>query len=373
MHTTHHASPFPSSGDTDTHPPYDSAALDVLVVGAGQAGLSMAWHLSRRNVRFLVVDAARDIGHSWRTRWDSLRLFSPSQYDGLPGQPFPGAPDTYPGKDEVADYLAVYAEQNAFPVLTDTRVTRLVPQDGGFHAHTSQGVLSAHQVVVATGAFHVPHVPGLSAGFDPSVSQVHSSSYRNPSRLPGGRVLVVGAGNSGLQIAGELAAAGREVILAAGTHPPALPQRVGGRDLFWWLLRLGLMDKPADSRLARRIRARGDLVIGTSRRRLARDGVDLRPRLVGADGATAHFADGSASPVDVVVWATGFAADYSWIDAPLLGPDGRVQHQEGRSTVPGLWFLGLPWQRTRGSSLLGFVHRDAEDLAARMLPAHQHS
>ena len=196
---------------------------------------------------------------------------------------------------------------------------------------------------------------------------MHSAQYRRPSDLPQGRVLVVGGANSGLQIAEDLASS-REVVLASETNPPAVPQRPLGRDLFWWLTRLGLMDKGPDSRLAKRMRARGDLVVGTSRKHLRDVGVDFRPRLVHASGRTATFADGTAVDVDAAVWATGFRADYSWIDAPSITDEsGMPHHDEGRSlAVPGLWFLGLPWQRTRGSALLGFVQRDAAHLDSDM-------
>jgi putative flavoprotein involved in K+ transport len=365
MDTTELTSP---SAATST----SSAPLDVLVIGAGQAGLSMAWHLARRGVRYLVVDAAPEVGHSWRSRWDSLRLFSSARYDGLPGEVFPGDPDGYPTKDHVADYLAGFADRHGFLILNNTRVNRLVPCDGGFAAHTTQGVLHAHRVVVATGAFHVPFVPEVEGSFD--VPAIHSASYRRPGDLPAGRVLVVGGANSGLQIAEELAAT-REVVLASSTNPPAVPQRLLGRDLFWWLTRLGLMDKAAESRLARWMRARGDLVVGTSRAALRRAGVDFRPRLVSATGRTASFADGSTVEVDAVVWATGYRPDYSWIDAPQLADgSGYPRHLGGRSlVVPGLWFLGLPWQRTRGSALLGFVQRDAAYLDSQMFASSTRS
>jgi putative flavoprotein involved in K+ transport len=196
---------------------------------------------------------------------------------------------------------------------------------------------------------------------------VHSSQYRGPSDLPEGRVLVVGGANSGLQIAEELVGT-REVVLASGTTPPAVPQRLLGRDLFWWLTRSGLMGKGTDSPLVKRMRDRGDPTIGTSRKALRKAGVDLRPRLLGATGRTASFADGSSVDVDAVVWATGFRPDYSWIDtAAVTDGAGVPRHDGGRSlAVPGLWFLGLPWQRTRGSALLGFVQRDAAHLDAAM-------
>jgi putative flavoprotein involved in K+ transport len=178
---------------------------------------------------------------------------------------------------------------------------------------------------------------------------------------------VVGGANSGLQIA-EDPVRDREVVLASGTNPPAVPQRPLGRDLFWWLTRLGLMDKGPDSRLAKRMRARGDLVVGTSRKGLRDAGVNFRPRLVQASGRTATFADGTEIDVDAEVRATGFRPDYTWIDAPAVTDEaGMPRHDGGRSlTVPGLWFLGLPWQRSRGSALLGFVQRDAAHLASHL-------
>jgi putative flavoprotein involved in K+ transport len=339
--------------------------LDVLVIGAGQSGLAIAWHLKQQNRRFLVVDAAPELGHAWRSRWDSLRLFTPAQYDGLPGMPFPADADTYPGKDDVADYLAGYAARFDLPVLLGCPVTRLQRGADRFYVHTHQGVLRARQVVVATGAFQVPVVPSLAEGLGADVVQLHSSAYRNPADLPTGPTVVVGGGNSGLQIAEELAAT-RPVTIAVGAESLRLPQRLLGRDLFWWLTRFGAITKTADSPLAKRMRARGDLVIGTSYRRLRRAGVRLRPRLVSASAAGVRFEDGSTARPTAVVWATGFRSDYSWIDLPGVVVDGAVAHRRGVCAVPGLYFLGLPWQHTRGSALLGFVQHDAGWLATQL-------
>jgi putative flavoprotein involved in K+ transport len=351
---------LPSAGDRDV--------LDVLVVGAGQAGLALGHHLARRGARFLLLDASPEIGSSWRSRWDSLRLFSPAQYDSLPGLPFPAPADTHPSKDDVADYLAVYAAHFALPVRCNTPVLRLHrAADRTFTAATPAGPVRARQVVVATGPFQTPYVPSLAERLDPGVTQLHSAAYRNPTQLPGGgRVLVVGAANSGLQIAAELATT-RPVTVAVGTRPTELPQQIAGRDLFFWLTRSGFFTVPAHTRLARRLRARGDLVIGTRSRVLRRRGIDFRPRLTELDGCTARFADGTAAYVQAVVWATGYRPDYSWLHVPdVVDDSGAVRHTAGTTDVPGLHFLGLPWQTCRGSALLGFVGADAAALSDRL-------
>jgi putative flavoprotein involved in K+ transport len=200
------------------------------------------------------------------------------------------------------------------------------------------------------------------------VTHLHSADYRNPQTLPAGPVLVVGGGNSGFQIAEELAAAGRRVDLSIGTKMPVLPQRFVGRDLFWWLTRLGLLRVSVPSRLGRRMSSR-DFIIGGSRRRLRAAGVRLRPAVASADGHTVRFSDGTTLDVGVVIWATGYRSDYSWVDIPGLIRDGKVIHQRGVTDVPGLYVLGLSWQHTRGSALLGFVHYDAACLASDLRAA----
>jgi putative flavoprotein involved in K+ transport len=339
--------------------------LDVIVIGGGQAGLVIGWHLAQRGLRFVVLEASDQLGNSWRARWDSLRLFSPAQYDALPGMAFPAKPDTYPGKDAVADFLRDYAIAFDLPVRVGARVTGLNRAGDEFEVHTRDEVLRARQVVVATGPFQVPFVPAVASGFDALVTQLHSSDYRNPRSLGDGPVLVVGGGNSGLQIAEELAAT-RRVDVSVGEKVPMLPQRLLGRDLFWWLTRLGFMRVNTATRLGRRLQARGEFVIGTNRRRLRRAGVGFRPRLTAAEGRTARFADGSSLDVGQVIWATGYRPDYSWISIPEVTVGDRVVHRRGVTEVPGLYFLGLPWQYTRGSALLGFVAEDAAYLADRI-------
>jgi len=336
--------------------------LDVAVVGGSQAGLAMAWYLARQQLRFVVLDAGPEIGHTWRSRWDSLTLFTPIKYDALPGMPFPGRPDTYPTKDPVADYLQAYAAAFNLPVRLNARVAHLSKTTEGFEIHTQAEAFRARQVVAATGPFQVPFMPQAARRLDGSVTQLHSAEYRNPRALPPGPALVVGGGNSGLQIAEELATAGRQVDLSVATKQPMLPQRLAGQDLFWWLTRLRLMQMTTESRLGRRMSSR-EFVIGSSRRRLQAAGVRFRPRVADAHGRTVRLADGTSLDAGIVVWATGYRSDYSWIDIPGVIRDGKVIHRRGVTEVPGLYFLGLSWQHTRGSALLGFVHDDAAHLA----------
>jgi putative flavoprotein involved in K+ transport len=312
------------------------------------------------------VDAGAQVGQTWQSRWDSLQLFTSGRYDNLPGLPFPAAPGTYPGRDDVARYLQAYAAKYSLPVRLNTSVTSLTRGDDTYVAKAGGEVLEARQVVVATGPFQVPFIPAIADALDPGVHQIHSAHYRRPETLPAGKVLVVGAANSGCQIAQELSAT-HSVELSAGQRLPAIPQRPLGRDIWAWATALRLDQVTADSRLGRRLAGR-DQVIGAGPRQLARrHGIRIRPRAAGAAGRTVTFADGSAADFDAVVWATGFRADHTWIDIPDVTDErGRIRHQRGVTPSPGLYMLGLTWQHTRGSALLGWVGRDAAFLAGQI-------
>jgi putative flavoprotein involved in K+ transport len=313
----------------------------------------------------VILEAGDTIGAAWRSRWDSLLLFTPRRYSALAGLDFPGEPDGYPTRDEVISYLEQYAATFRLPVELNGAVLSLREADGRFVVGLEGRQLEADRVVVATGPFQVPSVPVLAGRLAPEVFQTHSTGYMRPSDVPDGKVLVVGGGNTGYQIAKELSAT-HEVQLAVGARQTPLPQRFLGRDLFWWLTKTGLIKKTVDSRIGRRAQHR-DTLIGSSPRELRRRyGIDLKPRVVGAAGRTVTFADGTELDVDAVIWATGYRADYSWIEPPVLGADGRVQHRRGVTDVPGLYFLGLSWQHTRGSALIGWVKDDAEFIAAQI-------
>jgi len=339
--------------------------FDVVVIGAGQAGLAIGYFLARQGRRFVILEAADSIGAAWRTRWESLRLFTPRRYDALAGLAFPGDPDGYPSRDEVIAYLEQYTAAFELPVVHRSAVRSLTRADGWFVVELDDRRLEADQVVVATGPFQVPALPALAGELAPEVFQTHSTGYLRPSDVPEGKVLVVGGGNTGYQIAKELSAT-HQVVLAVGSRQKPLPQRLLGRDLFWWLTKTGLIKKTVDSRIGRRLQDR-DTLIGSSPRELRRRfGVELKPRVVGATGRTIGFADGSNLDVHAVIWATGYRTDHAWIDLPLLDSGGRPRHRRGVTDVPGLYFLGSSWQHTRGSALLGWVKDDAAFIGAQI-------
>ncbi|HEY7793350.1 MAG TPA: NAD(P)/FAD-dependent oxidoreductase [Gaiellaceae bacterium] len=337
---------------------------DVVVIGAGQAGLAIGHFLGKQGRRFVIVEAADSVGSAWRNRWDSLVLFTSRRYDALPGLAFPGDPDGYPTRDEVVAYLERYAEHFELPIALSSPVRSLTRAGDTFVVEADGKRIVADQVVVATGPFQAPNVPAIAGGLSGEVFQTHSTGYRRPADVPEGRVLVVGGGNTGFQIAKELAAS-REAHLSIASRQTPLPQRLLGRDLFWWLTKLGLLSKSVESRLGRRAQER-DTLIGSSPREVKRRGIQVRPRAVRADGRTIGFADGTELEVDAVVWATGYRPDHSWIELPVTDDDGRLRHRRGVTEVPGLYFLGLSWQHTRGSALLGFVADDAAFIAGRV-------
>jgi putative flavoprotein involved in K+ transport len=341
-----------------------TSSYEVAVVGAGQAGLAIAHFLRRQGRRVLILERAGQIAPAWRERWDSLTLFTPRRYSGLPGVAFPGDPDGYPSRDEVIAYLERYAEH--FELQLDSEVTELERgDDGRFHLELDGQTITADQVVVATGPFQSPYLPKLAERLGGDVFQTHAAGYRRPEAVLPGTVLVVGGGNTGFQIARELSATHR-VVLSVGSRQTPLPQRLLGRDLFWWLTKMRILDKTVESRLGRKLSTRETLIGSSPRELKKRYGVALKPRVIHADGRTVRFQDGSEQEVSAVIWATGYRPDYSWIKLPILDADGRLRHRRGVTDLPGLYFLGLTWQHTRGSALLGWVKHDAEFIAEQI-------
>jgi putative flavoprotein involved in K+ transport len=340
-----------------------SERLEVVVVGGGQAGLAMGHHLAGQGRRFIILEAAAEPAAAWRGRWDSLRLFTPARYSALPGRPFPGDPDAYPARDEVVAYLAGYARDLPVELASPVRAVRRTRD--GYRVELDDRALQADQVVLATGPFQVPRTPAFAQRLDPRVAQVHASAYRAPGDLPEGPVLVVGGGNTGFQIAEELART-REVHLAIGSRQTPLPQRVLGRDVFRLLDATGALRIAASSRLGRRLRERETLIGSSPRAARRRHGIVLRARATEAEGACVAFADGTRLAPRAVVWATGYGVDHGIVRVPVLDEAGRLVHRRGVTASPGLYALGLPWLHTRGSALLGWVGDDAAFLAERI-------
>jgi putative flavoprotein involved in K+ transport len=337
---------------------------DVLVIGAGQAGLTVGYYLREAGLRFLIVDAAEQVGSAWRERWESLALFTPRRLNAMPGLPFDGDPDREPTRDEVIEYLGRYATELDLPVELRTPITALDDRDGRFAAESPAGTIEADQVIVATGPFQKPRIPDVAASVAADVHQTHSTGYRRPDDIPPGRVVVVGGGNTGYQIAEELAA-DHDVVLAVGSRQTPLPLRFLGRQIFWWGTKLGVLSVSVESRIGRRLSQR-ETLIGSSPRKARRLGIELKPRAVSASGRTVRFADGTESDADAIIWATGYRPDYSWIKVPVVEAGGRVRHRRGVTDRAGLYFLGLTWQHTRGSALLGLVADDARYISAQV-------
>jgi len=342
-----------------------SDRYEVVVVGGGQAGLAIGYFLAQQGRRFAILEAADAPAAAWRARWDSLRLFTPVRYDSLPGLAFPGDPDSYPGRDDVVAYLTDYARAFQLPIELNSPVRAVRRADDGYLVELDDRTYAADQVVIATGPFQVPRVPPIAQPLDSGVVQLHSTAYRRPDQVPAGPVLVVGGGNTGFQIAEELSRT-HEAHLSIGSRQTPLRQRIAGRDLFRYLEAIGLMRVTVDSRLGQRLRYRETLIGSSPRAARRRYGIRLRPRTVDAQGSEVVFGDRSRLSPAAVIWATGFAIDHSFVHVPVFDDAARLMHRRGVTAAPGLYFLGLTWQHTRGSALLGWVKDDAEFIAERI-------
>lgn len=337
----------------------------TIVIGGGQAGLAAGYFLAQRGGNFVILDENLHTGDSWRKRWDSLRLFTPSKFDNLPGMPFPKPKDYLPTKTEAAEYLEGYAGHFNLPIEHGVKVRQLSRNGRGYHVVTDTADLHATNVIIATGPFQKPHIPAMANQLDKGIFQIHSSAYCNPRSIPVNSVLVVGAGNSGAEIALELAQAGRKVWLAGrdvGRIPANGPlgKAFDGR-LIWWIMGNVLNVKTP---IGRKMRT-GELGHGTplgraTRQEIAQAGVELVPRVTAVQSGKPQLEDGRVLPVDGVLWATGFRPDYGWIDLPVFDEHGYPRHWCGVvQDAPGLYFIGLLFQTALNSSLLGGVGKDA--------------
>ena len=349
--------------------PSGGERIETVIVGGGQAGLAVGYHLARRGRPFVILDADQRPGEAWRRRWDSLRLFTPARYSGLPGWPFPAPPSAYPTRDQVADYLEAYAARFELPVRNGVRVDRLAWQGDRFLVAAADRRWEADQVVVATGAYQRHRVPAFAAELDQAIVQLDTSRYRNPSQLRPGGVLVVGAGNSGAEIAHEISAA--HPTWLSGPDTGHLPVRGGGRldrlltPPFWWLIsRMLTVDTP----VGRKVRPKALVTPAPLERvrpkELAAAGVERVPRTVGVRDGLPLLEDGRVLDVANLIWCTGSRPDFGWIDLAVFGQDGLPLHDRGVvASRPGLYFVGLWFLSGFTSSLLGGVGRDAERIA----------
>ena len=340
--------------------------VDTLVIGGGQAGLSVGYHLAQRGIPFLIVDAHDRVGDAWRSRWDSLRLFTPARYDGLPGMRFPRRGDAFISKNEMADYLESYAAHFALPVRTGVRVERLRKRGGRFVASTNVSTIEADNVVVAMANSQVPRVPAFAKDLDVLVRQLHSSEYKNPSQLRAGSVLVVGVGNSGADIGLELARSHRTLI--AGTERGAVPFRIETPIARFVLLRMVrfvghhvlTVRTPIGRKLRPKLMVGGAPLVRVKPKDLVDAGIERVPRVVGVQDGMPLLADGRVVKVDNVVWCTGYDAGFSWIDLPVLDDHGLPAHEAGIvPSEPGLFFVGLHFLYSMTSETVTGMPRDA--------------
>lgn len=346
-------------------------SVQTVIVGGGQAGLAASHELSARGLPHVVLEGGDRVGDSWRHRWDSLRLFTPARYDGLPGRPFPGGPWSLPTKDQLADYLESYAADLQLPVRTGVRVRGVTRSGEGFLVESDERAWHAQNVVVATGFDRVPRVPAFAADVRPDVVQLDAGSYRVPEQAGPGAVLVVGAGNSGADIALELAATHRTFL--SGRHPGQIPwpieqplARPLNRLAFWAFGHVLTTSTPIGRRARADVLAHSGPLIRVRSKDLAAAGVERVPRTTGVRDGLPALDDGRTLDVSTIVWCTGFDPDHSWIDLPVFGADGVLQHERGVTAEHGLYFLGLVFQHSLASSMVHGVGADAAYIAGQV-------
>jgi putative flavoprotein involved in K+ transport len=361
-----------AAGDRPQHSDAGPQQVDVVVVGGGQAGLAVGYHLARQDLSFVILDAGHRVGDSWRRRWDSLRLFTPARYDGLPGWSFPAPAWSFPTRDEMADYLEAYANRFQLPVRTGSCVERLRRDAGGYLVDAGERRFRASHVVVASGQYQLPVVPSFSAELDPAIRQLHSSEYRDRSQLRGGGVLVVGAGNSGADIAIELCR--HHPTWLSGPDKGAVPFRIEGRaarlllPFLWFVASQVLTVKtPIGRRVRPKVIASGAPLIRVKPADIAAAGIERVPRAVGVSNGSPLLEDGRVMDVSNVIWCTGLRPDFGWIDLAVFDHDGAPICTRGVvDGEPGLYFVGLDFLHAFTSENVGGVGRDAGHVAKRI-------
>ncbi len=338
--------------------------LDFVVIGAAQAGLSMAYYLKQQNKNYLLIDKENEIGYSWLNRWDSLRLFTPAEFNNLPGMDFPAAKGHYPSKYEVADYFKQYVQKFNIPVQLNTLVTQVDKKGDVFLVHHADGVIKTKGVIIATGPFHIPYTPPCAQKIGTQIYQTHSNYYKNPDQLQAGPALVVGAGDSGYQILDELSKQGRKTYFSGDTTVKTLPQEIFGKTLWWWFTKTGFLSVNKYSWLGKRVINGRQPVIGTDVKEiLSRENVIPVGHTNDATETTVIADKQELSDLKNIVWATGYRPNFSWINGLEVDKNGYPVNKRGVSAVDNLYFIGLPWLYTRGSATLGGIKKDAKYLS----------
>jgi putative flavoprotein involved in K+ transport len=346
--------------------------VETLVIGGGQAGLAMGYQLSQRDLTYRIIDANERVGDAWRNRWDSLRLFTPNRLNRLPGMRFPGFRWGFPSKDEWADYLESYARKFDLPVETGVRVERLTREGDRFVATSEGRRFEADNVVVAMSSWQQPRVPDFASELDPRIVQFHVAEYKNPGQLQDGGVLVVGAGNSGAEVASELVRTHKVLLSGAGNgaipfRPESVPARVMmlfvGRVIFHRVL---TTKTPIGRKARPKWISTGEPLIRVKPKDLAAAGVERVPRVTGVQSGLPQLEDGRSVDVTNVVWCTGFQPGFSWIDLPVLGPQEPLHRRGVVESEPGLYFIGLKFLYSVSSEQIQGVGRDAGYIAGKI-------
>jgi putative flavoprotein involved in K+ transport len=341
--------------------------VDTLIVGGGQAGLATAYHLKQNNKSFLIVEKHQRLGDNWRKRYDSLVLFATRRYSYIPGLKMSGHQSGYPDKNEVADYMENYAQHFEFPLALGSEIVNVIKEGDRYLAtyHNSNGdsyQVTSSALVIATGGFQVPNLMKCASNLSSNILQLTPESYRRPSQVPSGTVLVVGDGATGRQVAKELSRS-HKVILATGTRRQVKPQQIFGKDYFWWLDKLGLLNASKDSLIGRYMQTKQPFPgRNLSLRKLRKSGIQIEKKVRTAVSDKVYFENGNVESISSVIWAIGYHCDYSWLKLTgVLGERGELIEERGVSKMEaGLYCIGKPWQWTRGSATLTGVGADAQ-------------
>ncbi len=337
--------------------------IDFIVIGAGQAGMAISYYLTQNKKDFLVLDANKEIGAPWLKRWDSLQLFTATEYNNLPGLDFPHPTGYYANKYDVANYLKSYAEKFKIPIDFNQKIKGLKKVDDYFILDSEDKTYKAKNVIVATGPFHTPFTPSFHTKISPEVTQIHSENYKSTNQLQKGDTLVVGAGDSGVQILDEIAATGNKVYFSGNTNISSIPQEFLGKTLWWWFSKIGFLSVNKYSWIGKKLSTGTQPIIGTDVKTLfKRPNVECVGRSLDASNDKIVFEKKEINTIKNIIWATGFKPNFNWIENVALDKDNYPKNFRGISDIEGLYYLGLPWLYTRGSATLGGVKKDAEYL-----------